>query len=57
MMLMQKTYLFPVQIGMQLAMHLKSVGYTDTVLFPTFGNAVKVQLPDIGKPDIYRGKD
>jgi hypothetical protein len=56
-MLMQKTYLFPVQIGMQLAMHLKSVGYTDTVLFPTFGNAVKVQLPDIGKPDIYRGKD
>jgi hypothetical protein len=34
-------------------MHLKSVGYTDTVLFQTIGNAVNVQLPDIGKPDIY----
>ncbi len=38
---MQKTYLFPVQ------MHLKSVGYMDTVLFPTVGNAVNVQSPDI----------
>jgi hypothetical protein len=38
-------------------MHLKSVGYTDTVLFPTIGNAVNVQSPDIGKPDIYRSKD
>jgi hypothetical protein len=26
-----------------LQMHLKSVGYTDTVLFPTIGNAVNVQ--------------
>ncbi len=38
-------------------MHLKSVGYTVTVLFPTIGNAVNVQLPDIGKLDIYRRKD
>ncbi len=35
-------------------MHLKSVGYTDTVLLPTIGNAVNVQLPDIGKPDILQ---
>jgi hypothetical protein len=33
-------------------MHLKPVEYTDTVLFLTFGNAVNVQSPDIGKPDI-----
>jgi hypothetical protein len=33
--------------------HLKSVGYTDTVLFPTIGNAENVQSPGIGKPDIY----
>ncbi len=38
-------------------MHLKSVGYTDTVLFPTNGNAVNVQSPDIGKPEIYHRKD
>jgi hypothetical protein len=37
--------------------HLKSVGYTDTVLFPTIGNAVNVQSPDIGKPDIHGRKD
>jgi hypothetical protein len=53
---MQKTYLFPFQIGMSLAKHLKSAGYTDTVLFPTIANAVNVQSPDIGKPDIYRRK-
>ncbi len=35
-------------------MHLKSVGSTDTVHFPIIGNAVNVQSPDIGKPDIYR---
>ncbi len=29
----------------------------DTVLFPTIGNAVNVQSPDIGKLDIYRRKD
>jgi hypothetical protein len=40
-----------------LQIHLKSVGYTDTVLFPTIGNAVNVQSLDIGKPDIYRRKD
>jgi hypothetical protein len=33
------------------------VGYTDTVLFPTIGNAVNVQSPDMDKPDIYRRKD
>jgi hypothetical protein len=39
-------------------MYLKSVGYMDTVLFPTIGNAENVQSPDIGiKPDIYRRKD
>jgi hypothetical protein len=38
-------------------MHLKSVGYTHTVLFLTIGNAVNVQSPDIGKPDIYCRKD
>jgi hypothetical protein len=38
-------------------MNLKSVGYADTVLFPTIGHAVNVQLPDIGKLDIYRRKD
>jgi hypothetical protein len=32
-------------------MHLKSVGYTDTVLFLTIGNGVNGQSPDIGKPD------
>jgi hypothetical protein len=37
--------------------NLRSVGYTDTVLFPTIGNAVNVQSPDIGKPDIYCRKD
>ncbi len=38
-------------------MHLKSVRYTDTVHFPTIGNVVNVQSPDIGKLDIYRRKD
>ncbi len=37
--------------------HLKSVGYTDTVLCPTIANAVNVQSPDIGKPNIYCTKD
>ncbi len=45
---MQITYLIPVQIGMSLAV---------TVLFPTIGNAVNVQLPNIGNTDIYRRKD
>jgi hypothetical protein len=38
-------------------MHQKSVGYTDTVLFPTVDNAANVQSLDIGKPDIYCRKD
>jgi hypothetical protein len=38
-------------------MHLKSLGFMDTELFPTIGNAVNVQSPDIGKPDIYGRKD
>jgi hypothetical protein len=38
-------------------MYLKSVGYRDTVLFTAIGNAVNVQSPDFGKPDIYRRKD
>jgi hypothetical protein len=43
--LMQKTYLFSLQIGIQQANALNSIGYTDKVLFPT-----------IGKPDIYQHK-
>jgi hypothetical protein len=42
MRLMQKTYIFSVQIEMPLENALKSVGYMDTVLFLT-----------IGKLDIY----
>jgi hypothetical protein len=55
MRLMQKTYLFPVQIGMLLAnaSTVISIGYTVTVLFSTISNAVNVQSPDIGKPDNY----
>jgi hypothetical protein len=49
--LMQKTYLFPLQIGQQ--MHLKSIGYPDTVLFPTIGKEGNVLLPYIGKSVIY----
>jgi hypothetical protein len=37
--------------------HPKSVGYMDTVLLPTIGNAVNVQSADIGKPDIYCRKN
>jgi hypothetical protein len=43
--LMQKTYLFSVQIEMSLANALNSIGYMDTVLFLT-----------IGKPDSYHHK-
>jgi hypothetical protein len=42
---MQKTYLFSMQIGMPLANALKSLGYTNTVLFLT-----------ISKPDISQHK-
>jgi hypothetical protein len=41
---MQKTYQFSEQIGMPLANALKSVGYTDTVVFL------------IGESDIYQLK-
>jgi hypothetical protein len=34
-------------------MNLKSVGYTDTVLFPSTGMAGDVVLPYFGKSDIY----
>ncbi len=34
---MQKTYLFSKQIGMPQANALKSLGYTDTILFLTIG--------------------
>ncbi len=40
---MQKTYLFSMQIGMPQANALKSIGYTDTVLFLTIGNPVIYQ--------------
>ncbi len=53
MRLMQKSYLFSVQIRMLLANASKSVGYTDPVLFPAIGNAVNVQSPHIGKPEMY----
>jgi hypothetical protein len=42
---MQKTYQFSMEIGMPQANALKSIGYTDTILFLT-----------IGKPDIYQHK-
>jgi hypothetical protein len=59
MLLMQKTYrtYFLRKKECRLQMHLKSVGYTDTVLFPATGNAVNVQLLDTGKRDIYCRKD
>jgi hypothetical protein len=40
--LMQKTYLFSLQIGMPQANALNSIGYTDTVPFLTIGK------PDVG---------
>jgi hypothetical protein len=42
---MQKSYLFPVQIGQPLANALISIGCTESVLFLT-----------LGKPDIYQHK-
>jgi hypothetical protein len=42
---MQKSYLFSMRIGMPQANALKSIGYTDTILFLT-----------TGKPDIYQHK-
>jgi hypothetical protein len=40
---MQKTYLFSMQIGIPQTNALKSIGYTDTILFLT-----------IGKPDQHK---
>jgi hypothetical protein len=55
---MQKSYLFPVQIGFSLAnASYIYIGYIETVLFLIIGNAVKVMLLDIGKLDIYCRKD
>ncbi len=45
MWLMQKSYLFSMQIGKPQANALKAIGYTYTVLFLTIGN-----------PDIYQHK-
>ncbi len=46
---MQKTYLFSLQIGMPQANPLNSKGYTDTVLFLTFGKLDIYQLKSLGK--------
>jgi hypothetical protein len=54
---MQTTYLFTVEIGMPLTNASKICRISDTELFPTIGNAVNVQWPDIDKPDIYCRKD
>jgi hypothetical protein len=53
MRLMQKTFIFPLQIGEPLANESK-IGYTDTVLFPPTGKAGDAVLPYFGKSDIYR---
>ncbi len=50
-------YLFPMQIGMPLANASKICRIYGYSIFPTIGNAVNVQSPDIGKPEIYRRKD
>jgi hypothetical protein len=46
---MQKTYLFLMQIGMPQANALKSIGYTDTILFLTTGNPDICQHISVGK--------
>jgi hypothetical protein len=50
---MQKTYLFPLQIGEPLANASKIYRYTDTVLFPSTGKAGDEVLPYFGKSNIY----
>ncbi len=47
--LMQKTYLFYLQIGMPQANTLYSIGYMDTVLFLTIGKSDIYQLKSLGK--------
>jgi hypothetical protein len=54
---MQKINYFLSKEDYRWQMHQKSIGYTDTVLFPAIGNAVYVQSPGIGKPYIYRRQD
>ncbi len=46
---MQKTYLFSMQIGMPQANALKSIGYTDTILFLTIGKLDIYQHESVGK--------
>jgi hypothetical protein len=46
---MQKTYLFSMQSGMPQAIALKSIGYTDTVLFLTIGKTDIYQHRSLGK--------
>ncbi len=46
---MQKTYLFPVQIGQPLANALISIEYTDSVLFLTIGKLDIYQHKSLGK--------
>jgi hypothetical protein len=46
---MRKTYLFSMQIGMPQANALKSIGYTDTILFLTIGKADIYQHKSVGK--------
>jgi hypothetical protein len=50
MRLMQKNYLFSMQIGMLQANALKYIGYTDTVLFLTIGKLDIYQQKTSGKP-------
>ncbi len=50
--LMQKLTFFLWQQNSCRQMHLKSIEYTDTVLFPTISKAGDVLLPYIGKSDI-----
>jgi hypothetical protein len=49
MQLMQKTYLFPVQKDSSLQMHLKTLGHTDTVLFPIIGKVGDILLLYLSK--------
>ena len=46
---MLKTYLFSMQIGMPQANVLKTIGYTDTILFLTNGKLDIYQHKSLGK--------
>ncbi len=56
MRLMHKTYLFLLKWDSCLQLHLKFIGYTDTVRFPSTGKAGDVLSPYFGKSDIYPRK-